>query len=126
VPPGTTVPPGTVDPSASAVTIESDPAGADVLLDGALLGRTPALVPRPASGEREVTIRLRGYQDTRVMVLPTTGATLPVTLARASGGHTSMATTMETAMEQPVIDTVMTTETTMMGGSSEVVDPWDM
>ena len=115
-----------VDPALSAVTIESDPPGADVLLEGALLGRTPVLVPRPAQDGREVVLRLRGYQDTRVMVLPTSGATLPVTLARTSGSHTSMVSMDTTMATEPVIDTAMTTETTMMGGSSEVVDPWDM
>jgi hypothetical protein len=113
----------------AAVTIESDPPNADVLLDGAIVGRTPVLVPRPASGEREVVVRLRGYEDSRVMVMPTTGATLPVTLTRvvSHGGHTSMSTSMDTTPMEVTPPTTTTTESmTTMRSSSEVVDPWDM
>ena len=112
------------------MTIESDPPNADVLLDGAIVGRTPVLVPRPATGEREVVVRLRGYEDSRVMVMPTTGATLPVTLARvvSHGGHTSMSTSMDTtpAMVEVTPPPTTTESMTSMRSTSEVVDPWDM
>ncbi|GAB4211849.1 MAG: hypothetical protein OHK0013_33970 [Sandaracinaceae bacterium] len=114
-----------------AVTIESDPPGADVLVDGALLGQTPALVPRPSEGERTIVVRLRGYQESRVLVLPTSASTLSVTLQRASRGETTAMTTAMTGAIPP--STITGPPVEPMGGTatmtttphSEVVDPWE-
>jgi len=121
-------------PAASAPVargaLEPEPTGADVLLGGALLGQTPARVPRPTEGEREVVVRLRGYQDLRVMVLPTSDSTLAVRLERAARDHvTSRVTTMTTAPppgETTMTETTVMTTTTMRDPGTDVVDPWDM
>jgi serine/threonine-protein kinase len=71
-----------------AVEVSSEPVGAEVLIDGAVLGTTPVRIPRPTSGERTVVVRMRGYEEARVMVSALSGETLRVELRRASGrGH---------------------------------------
>ncbi|MGI9175756.1 MAG: PEGA domain-containing protein [Rhodothermales bacterium] len=47
------------------VTINSDPDGARILVDGLDQGTTPATisVKRPGLGDKQVTLRLDGYQD---------------------------------------------------------------
>jgi serine/threonine-protein kinase len=121
------VPASTVAAPAS-VEIQSDPPGAEVLIDEALVGNTPVRVPRPAEGERNVQIRLRGYDDARAILTSMSGETLSITLHRASGGsggrhHDTTATTGTTGTPPP---TTTTTTTHTGGGSShsEVVDPW--
>lgn len=49
------------------IVIETDPAGADVWLDGKHLGKTPLSVPFTFYGGREVRIEKEGYQTLRVL-----------------------------------------------------------
>ena len=44
------------------VAIQSNPAGAEIYLDGQLVGSTPSTLELPA-GNHEVSVRLSGYQD---------------------------------------------------------------
>jgi hypothetical protein len=44
------------------VAVHSDPAGAEIYLDGQLIGSTPSTVELPA-GTHELSVRLSGYQD---------------------------------------------------------------
>jgi len=44
------------------VAVHSDPAGAEIYLDGQLIGSTPSTVELPA-GTHELSLRLSGYQD---------------------------------------------------------------
>jgi hypothetical protein len=110
--------------AATAVRIESDPPGADVLIDGALIGQTPLSVPRPSVGERAILVRQRGFSDARVLVLPTTDAVVSVALERARRGTptASMQTVQEPAMQElpPPMTESMTVHHT-----SDVVDPWE-
>ncbi|MGH9747673.1 MAG: PEGA domain-containing protein [Candidatus Acidiferrales bacterium] len=49
------------------VAVHSDPSGAEIYLDGQLIGSTPSSVELPA-GNHELSVRLSGYQDwTRTM-----------------------------------------------------------
>ena len=52
------------------ILIESDPAGARIMVDGIEQGRTPATieVKRPGIGDKQVTLQLQGYDD-RVFTL---------------------------------------------------------
>lgn len=47
------------------ITFESEPAGADIFIDGIKRGETPATleVERPGFGDTYVTFRLEGYED---------------------------------------------------------------
>ena len=111
---------------AMAVRIESDPPGADVLIDGALIGQTPLSLPRPTTGERAIVLRQRGYVDARVLVMPTTGEVLPVTLERGRHGTGTMAPETETGVSDPVVEMVQTPSDSMtVRHTSDVVDPWE-
>jgi serine/threonine-protein kinase len=69
-----------------AVRLDSSPAGAEVYLSGSFLGNTPLDVPRPASGERTVELRLPGHRPQSVLLSELSPATLTVTLPRVAGG----------------------------------------
>lgn len=46
-----------------ALSVSSTPSGASVLIDGSSAGTTPATIPRLASGQHTVILRLTGYAD---------------------------------------------------------------
>ncbi len=48
-------------PDAEAIRVVSYPSGAALVIDGAILGYTPAQFPRPTSGTRQLELRLEGY-----------------------------------------------------------------
>ena len=50
------------EPSVYTLTIVSDPAGADVFLDGENVGQTPFTLEDPEPGNRDLMLRKRGYQ----------------------------------------------------------------
>lgn len=117
-------------PEVATIEISSDPAGAEVLLDGVMLGNTPIRVERPSEGTREVTLRLRGHETTPVQISPQSGDSLSITLEpeRAapsrrsrSGGRSRSSETTATPppAEQP-------TRPARRSTTSEVVDPWAM
>jgi len=56
--------------STDNITINSEPEGAMILVEGIELGRTPATVTvkRPGLGNKTVTLQLEGYED-RVFIL---------------------------------------------------------
>ena len=126
-------PPTPNTPDVATIEISSDPAGAEVLLDGVMLGNTPIRVERPSDGTREVTLRLRGHETTPVQISPQSGDSLSITLEpeRAatpsrrsrSGGRSrsSEATPPTPPPTQPP-----PTRSTRRGSTSEVVDPWAM
>jgi formylglycine-generating enzyme required for sulfatase activity len=78
---------GTLTPNWAPVSVSSSPAGAEILVDGILLESTPAILELSA-GERQVEVRLRGYnawQD-NITVLADQALTLPeVSLTQADG-----------------------------------------
>ena len=116
-------PPSAVLAAPASVEISSDPAGADVLIDDALIGTTPVRVPRPTAGERNVQVHMHGYEDARVILTSMSDATLSVALHRASSSgsgtrHPPRETSVVTVPRPPPPPTTRRTST------SEVVDPW--
>ncbi len=64
------------------ITLESEPPGARVFRDEALIGETPLALLRPREGERIVlSLRHRGYADEEVAIGALSAETLRVTLA---------------------------------------------
>jgi len=63
---GTTILSGTSD----EIRFDSDPEGASIMLDGLKLGKTPATVSikRPGFGNKEITLKLDGYEDRTFML----------------------------------------------------------
>jgi PEGA domain/SmpA / OmlA family len=49
-------------PSVASVTLHSDPPGAEIYLDGQLIGSTPSTLQVPA-GNHQLSLKLSGYQD---------------------------------------------------------------
>jgi hypothetical protein len=49
-------------PAQAKVAVHSNPDGAEIYLDGQLIGSTPSIVELPA-GNHELSVRLSGYQD---------------------------------------------------------------
>jgi serine/threonine-protein kinase len=109
--------PTTSPASFSVVTIHSQPSGATLVMDGAIVGSTPAQFPRPESGARALELRLDGYQTERVVVASGTPADLNVQLKRRSSSRPAPAAKPAAApAEAPKR---RRTERT------EVVDPWE-
>ncbi len=50
------------EPAKGAVNLSSNPAGADVLIDGEFVGNSPASL-KLSAGKHTVTVKLSGYKD---------------------------------------------------------------
>ena len=52
------------------INFTSDPKGADIMIDGLKVGKTPATVSikRPGFGNKEITLKLDGYEDRTFML----------------------------------------------------------
>ncbi len=74
-------------PNWAAISLSSQPAGAEVLVDGTVMGVTPAKLELTA-GQHDVEIRLRGYNAWREqisVVADRSEVLLPVRLSQADG-----------------------------------------
>jgi hypothetical protein len=86
--------PLSVDTSTSAAhaaggvtVIATEPSGAELLLDGAVVGNTPLEVVRPQQGQNEHTyvVRLRGFAQELVRLSPDSQPAIRVTLTPETG-----------------------------------------
>src|SRR5215470_15143349 len=58
------------DPSMGALSVGSDPVGAQVFVDGALAGQTPLQLGRVAPGDHRVRVVKEGYlENSRIVTL---------------------------------------------------------
>lgn len=125
-PPPTTVAVPAVEtapaPAVRTIAISSDPSGAEVLLDGVMVGNTPVDLPRPEGSTQEVTLRMRGYRESTLQIGADSGDSLNLTLARESTGrHHGPAPPIVRGVP-PVV--TQPPRPPPRHGSSEVVDPW--
>ncbi|MCC7535108.1 MAG: serine/threonine protein kinase [Deltaproteobacteria bacterium] len=67
--------------------VTSDPPGAEVIRDGAVVGRTPLAITRRADETVELDVRLRGRRDAHVTLDARSPDVVPVRLARAAGNQ---------------------------------------
>ncbi|MCB9597206.1 MAG: serine/threonine protein kinase [Sandaracinaceae bacterium] len=109
------------------VTIGSEPQGAEVLLDGVMVGNTPVDLPRPATGTQTVALRLRGYEESTVQISPQTGDSLSLTLERTPAPTSSGR--RRQPLPQPIVAPIaqpppLPRTTPTRPRTSEVVDPW--
>jgi hypothetical protein len=81
VAPASTTQPAT--PSRLTTLIATEPNGAELILNGAVIGNTPYEVERPAQGEAMYTIRFPGFEPQMVRVTSTTRDAIHVTLVPA-------------------------------------------
>lgn len=63
--------------------IATEPTGAELLLDGAVIGNTPLEVARPAQGESLYIIRLRSFEQQMVRITSSTHEAIHITLTPA-------------------------------------------
>jgi serine/threonine-protein kinase len=116
------------------VAIQSEPPGAEVLLDGVMVGNTPVTVPRPATGTQAVTLRLRDHEETTIQISPQSGSSLSVTLARAR--QAARTTAPRRPLPTPIVTPIAPTPPPVpisrpaappprrSSSTNEVVDPW--
>ncbi|HTU57577.1 MAG TPA: PEGA domain-containing protein, partial [Polyangiales bacterium] len=73
--------------SGNATVIATEPSGAELLLDGAVVGNTPLEVVRPPRGQGEHTyvLRLRGFTQELVRLNAESQPAIRVTLTPESG-----------------------------------------
>jgi tRNA A-37 threonylcarbamoyl transferase component Bud32 len=101
------------------VMISSDPDGAEVFRDNAMVGNTPYKLPKP-SGSEQIALELRrsGYESRPIMITAMTGGDLRLQLQRKKSSSRP-----QPAQPQPSTkpDRPRPKPTTQ----SEVLDPWD-
>jgi len=116
-------------PVLASVMIVSDPPGAEVLLNGAVMGVTPLAVPRPSGTEIvNLTLRRSGYADRGVAITALAAAEMSVTLtARSSGRRTTGTAPSGTgeAAAPPPRETPPARTTPSRSGGDGVINPWD-
>lgn len=108
------------------VTISSEPAGAEVYMNGSLLGNTPFVLEKPTGSDRiEIELRQAGYTETKVQIVALTGENVSVGLkpVRSSGGHRPS----RPAPAQASAQTPSPGPAKNVGKrpATEVLDPWD-
>ena len=117
-------PPSTpVEAPAAKVTISSEPSGAEVYLNGALLGNTPFTLEKPKGSDKlELELRESGYLEQTVTIAALTADSVTLSLKKRSsggGGH---------ARPQPAPTPAPTpgpTKAPRGRPATEVLDPWD-
>ncbi len=115
-----------------SVRIESDPPGAEVVIDGLVLGTTPLEVPRPQRGAEvtAVTLRMRGFRERALGISQFSPTTIQQTLERASSGGrrpgaSGQGPTMAPDVAAGAAMTEPTPPTAMRPGAGDgLVDPW--
>ena len=58
-----------------SLTVTTSPAGAQVFIDGAFKGITPATIPGLASGNHTIDLKMNGFQDLTTVITITSGQT---------------------------------------------------
>jgi hypothetical protein len=102
------------------VRIDSTPTGATLVMDGAIVGSTPAQFPRPASGVRVLELRLDGYGRESVRVAADSPAELKVVLKKRASERPAPPKKNTAAKTEPKPKA----EPSKKIRPSEVVDPW--
>jgi tRNA A-37 threonylcarbamoyl transferase component Bud32 len=116
-------PEGTPPPttsSESALRITTEPDGAAIVMDGAIIGHTPAQLPR-FEGSRLLELRLEGFLSENVRISPSSPDQFHIRLRRRPPAGTSRQQATAAAKRPPVAPTPSPRPRV----KSEVVDPWE-
>ena len=114
---------GANSPEDSTVAVVSQPAGAEILIGGALVGNAPAQLPRPDPGEeREVELRMHGYVNQTIRLLATSPEAITVTMEQERV-RTPRPRGHGTRGQQNMSSSTAGMTQGRVGGG-EVVDPW--
>jgi serine/threonine-protein kinase len=109
------------------VTIKSEPAGAELYRDTALVGNTPLEFPKPKEGERvDLVLRLSGYENKTFSISTLTGAELKLTLDKQKAAPPPRRSGNSRRNDsEPKPDKDSKPEKPRRGVDTEVLDPWD-
>ncbi|MFK7990052.1 MAG: serine/threonine-protein kinase [Sandaracinaceae bacterium] len=116
-------------PAPVMVNIETTPPGAEVLLDGVMVGNTPVNVPRPDQ-VTELTLRLRGHEDQNIQLGPTSSESLTIALEAERAARVRPRNPIRPAVAppapvvRPMPPPVAPPRPPPTHSTSEVVDPW--
>lgn len=117
-----------VDPE-QIVHLESEPTGAEVVVDDAVIGNTPLPLPRPASGEeRRIVLRYPGHETTAVALTSSSPSEIRVALPKPVATTMRSSKTRSAKMPATKRDGRLEPEGTSVRALSpsnlDVVDPW--
>lgn len=107
-----------------ALSITSEPPGAEVHLDGVMVGNTPISLPRPSSGTQSVALRLRGHEETEIQISSESSESLRVTLEREHRGRRAPRVPRARATSATPATPELEAPAAPPRRTSEVVDPW--
>jgi len=100
------------------VVIESEPTGATMVMDGAIVGSTPARFPVPDTGSRAVELRYDGYTKENVRITPDSPPIVHVVLRKR------VTVVAAPKPPPPPPEPVRPARKRQPRMPSEVVDPW--
>jgi len=100
----------------TAVTVQSVPSGATLVLDGAIVGTTPAMFPKPRTGSRTLELRLDGYQRETLLINADTQSVLEIPLRKRTASTPKPKNPAAAPSAEP--------KPKGRHSGSEVVDPW--
>jgi serine/threonine protein kinase len=109
-----------VPPAVLHTAVTSLPSGAELVIDGVIVGHTPTELSRPEEGERVVELRLEGYQRAQLSLRADSPSQLDVALTKV---RTAAASKTNTRPRKRVEKTTPK-PSPRRRLSSEVVDPW--
>ena len=113
-------------PQPTEITIRSEPAGAEVYRNNALIGTTPVAVPKPSGSEQmELELRLSGYEPRTFSITAMTEDDFKLTLSKRSSSHrSSPAHAAPPPSENHPPKQPKRPERQKRGVDTEVLDPW--
>ncbi len=112
--------------AAASIALTSEPPGADVYQEGALLGNTPLTLAKPA-GEAQLALEVRaaGFGSQTILVSALSPPTLSVTLAPAVVAHAPRDPGPREHTTPPPPPPPHHTKNVPVGVASELADPWN-
>jgi len=83
-----TLPSATPAVGYGSLSVTTSPAGAQVFVDGAIRGITPATIPGLSSGTHAIILKMDGFQDLATTILITPGQTADYTTGLSRNAKT--------------------------------------
>jgi serine/threonine-protein kinase len=108
-----------------SIAVASDPPGAEVFQDGALLGATPLSVPRPTTGTVDMELKLEGYRSSLMRLTSSSPERIMASLERAP--TVKRPGVSASRGPRPLVGGVKSTakKPAASGALRDMVDPWN-
>jgi eukaryotic-like serine/threonine-protein kinase len=105
------------------IEIGSEPSGAEVFHDGALLGATPLSLPRPTDGALDLQIKLTGFEPLLMRVTSTSPARIVASLNAVTPEKRPVSSKVRPS--RPPRSATTPTKVPGASGMRDMVDPWN-